>query len=121
MANKKKKPNSNYNPKTPEAKETIPLKRKTPILNWKREYFGHKVDNKKHGVGTILYSDGARFHGMFFNKKVLGLGIAIDTEGNMQFGFFEKQNLDIFGIHYFLRGDRFFGTHNKGMKHGVGI
>ena len=36
-------------------------------FGWAKKYFGHTMGSRKHGVGSIVYNDGARFHGMMMD------------------------------------------------------
>ena len=85
-----------------------PLLRKYAVMNkknleaegkvpWNRKYYGQVKNGKKHGAGSILYSDGGRFHGMFYENKALGLGVAADCEGNFELGFYTKKSMEFFG------------------------
>jgi hypothetical protein len=58
---------------------------------------------------------------MFFRNKVIGLGLVVDTRGNIDIGFYNKKSVEIFGINYTVAGDKYFGTKKKSLNHGVGV
>jgi len=42
-------------------------------------YYGDVNDqNKRHGIGTLIYDNGFRYHGMFDNDQITGMGISLD-------------------------------------------
>jgi hypothetical protein len=32
----------------------------------------------RHGIGTLIYDNGFRYHGMFDNDQITGMGISLD-------------------------------------------
>lgn len=42
-------------------------------------YYGDvNDDNLRHGIGTLIYDNGFRYHGMFENDQITGMGISLD-------------------------------------------
>jgi hypothetical protein len=46
------------------------------------------VDNRRNGIGILLYNDGRKYEGLWYNDEFTGYGRYIDTEGNMFEGLF---------------------------------
>lgn len=79
------------------------------------------ISGRKHGVCTILYNDGSRFHGMFFNNQALGLGLTADKFGNIEWGMYKKTKLELFGMISKVKGRRYIGCFEDGLFCGPGI
>ena len=62
----------------------------------KGRYFGAWRNDKKHGHGTVIFSDGTLYVGAFKNDKITGQGTAV-----------------------FVNGDKYSGTWRNGKKHGL--
>ncbi len=65
---------------------------------WDGLYIGERnTSGQRHGVGTVLSSNGSRFHGMFYQDRVCGLGSAVDNDNNIRLGMFGKGGLHLYG------------------------
>lgn len=89
---------------------------------WPSVYFGEKdQQGRKHGVGTLLNSNGSRYHGMFYEDKILGFGVAVDLQGNIRTGYFGTQG----GMHMFgscsIDKDIYFGGFSRGLYSGPAL
>ncbi len=89
---------------------------------WPSIYFGEKdQQGRKHGVGTLLNSNGSRYHGMFLEDKIIGFGVAVDLQGNIRTGFFGTQG----GLHMFgscsIDKDIYFGGFSRGLYAGPAL
>lgn len=66
--------------------------------DWESTYVGEtNQDGHKHGVGSLLFANGSRYHGMFVDDHILGLGVAVDPQGNLRLGFFDQGGMHLFG------------------------
>lgn len=83
-------------------------------------YFGERNEKgQRHGVGTVINANGSRYHGMFFEDKPLGLGVAVDPSNNMRYGLFSKSGLHIYGSS-FTDIDIYIGGYFSGQYYGPG-
>lgn len=88
---------------------------------WNKIYFGEKVGGKREGVGSILRSNGSRYHGMFHNNEPLGLGLFVTLEGGIEFGFFLNKRKEIFGVDLTADHESTFGCFRSGLLNGPAI
>lgn len=88
---------------------------------WQGVYKGSKNQaGQRHGVGHFLTANGSRFHGMFFEEKILGIGVAIDSQGGIKTGVFGPQGLHLYGGSFSLE-DSFIGGFRNGKFDGPGV
>lgn len=65
---------------------------------WEGLYIGERNSSgQRHGVGTVLSSNGSRFHGMFCQDRICGLGAAVDNSNNIRLGMFGQGGLHLYG------------------------
>jgi hypothetical protein len=50
------------------------------------------VDCRRNGIGTLIYNDGRKYEGLWYNDEFAGYGRYIDSEGNMFEGLFLYKN-----------------------------
>ena len=88
---------------------------------WQNVYFGERDDKgRKHGVGSLLTSSGSRYHGMFFQDKILGFGVSLDPQGNIRTGFYGKNGMHMFGS-CSIDNDLYIGGFENGVYSGPAI
>jgi len=80
--------------------------------------------NCNNGIGTIHYSNGARYTGMFENGKCNGLGTYTDTFWGITstyVGQFKNNKWDGYGTLSISDGSRYEGEFMDGRFHGQGV
>ena len=55
-------------------------------------YVGEKKDGKRHGQGTVTFSDGSKYVGEFKKDKMEGLGIKTNRDGSKFDGEWKRNN-----------------------------
>jgi hypothetical protein len=91
--------------------------------SWQNIYFGEKDSSgKMHGIGTLLKSDGSRFHGIFIEDKPTGFGVTVDKELSTHIGFFSAEGPSLFGCRSQPgQGALFCGGWSRGSFDGAGL
>lgn len=91
--------------------------------SWQNIYFGEKNQTgQMHGIGTLLKSDGSRFHGIFVEDKPTGFGVTVDKELSTHIGFFSAEGPTLFGSRSQpTQGALFCGGWSRGLFEGPGL
>ena len=77
--------------------------------------------NKKCGNGEIIYSNGAREKGTYYNNEFVGWNIFIDNQGILYVGLFDKSGLNGKGLRYNKEINHIYrGDFLNGQRHGKG-
>ena len=77
--------------------------------------------NKKCGKGEIIYSNGAREKGTYYNDEFNGWNTYIDKEGILYVGLFNKLGLNGKGLRYNKEINHIYkGDFLNGLRHGIG-
>ena len=77
--------------------------------------------NKKCGKGEIIYSDGSRARGTFYNDEFNGWNTLIDVEGIIFVGLFDKLGLNGKGLRYNTEANHIYrGDFLNSLRHGYG-
>ena len=77
--------------------------------------------NKKCGNGEIIYSNGAREKGTYYNNEFNGWNILVDEQGILYVGLFNKLGLNGKGLRYNKEINHIYkGDFLNGLRHGVG-
>lgn len=83
-------------------------------------YWGEQnLEGKKHGYGTLIYSCGIKYEGLWVNDKFNLYGRIIDLDGTISEGFFIDEKLNGKGYQSTLIGS-YRGDFLNGIKHGLG-
>ena len=87
-------------------------------------YVGEGKDGKRHGQGTVTYSNGKKYVGEFKNGKRNGQGTMTYSDGRKYVGGVKNGKWDGKGVSTALDGQRWYtlydGEWKKGKKHGQG-
>jgi len=52
------------------------------LLNQREgRYYGNIVNDRKEGIGTILWSNGSKFTGLFVSNRAWGIGKYTNSQG----------------------------------------
>ena len=77
--------------------------------------------NKKCGNGEIIYSNGAREKGTYYNNEFEGWNTFVDNQGILYVGLFDKSHLNGKGLRYNKEINHIYkGDFLNGQRHGKG-
>ena len=89
------------------------------------KYEGNFKNGTLHGIGLILYTDGAFFHGEFSNNMRNGPGVLVidkdDGAADLIFYTFWKDNKPEGNGLLQVPGSSYFGDFSNGLRHGKGL
>ena len=84
-------------------------------------YYGDvNIDNKKHGYGIQIMSDGSKYEGNWLQDKFTGFGRYINQNGDLFEGNFIEGKLNNNGLKRGVDGNVYIGEFKNGLKHGNG-
>eukprot|EP00980_Cylindrotheca_fusiformis_P022194 scaffold9079_cov120-Cylindrotheca_fusiformis.AAC.9 len=81
---------------------------------------GYNVYGERHGFGEMIWDDGSRYVGGFFNGLRDGKGTLYLNDGSEYSGDWELNKMHGEGIRYFACKDVFVGRYNRGKRCGQG-
>lgn len=85
-------------------------------------YYGQiNSENKKHGIGTLLYDNNFYYLGMFENDAMTGIGISGNPNVVRYMGEHKDGSRDGRGILYMADGREYGGTWRENRMHGRGL
>ena len=84
------------------------------------KYEGEWKDNKKHGQGTIISSDGGKYEGEWKDNKKHGKGILTFADGSKHEGEWDLGNKSGQGTMISSDGGKYEGEWKDNKKHGKG-
>jgi hypothetical protein len=91
------------------------------IMLWKtRTYDGEWIQNKPHGPGRVVWSNGAAYTGHFQDGKYHGLGVYIWPSGKKFVGRWEEGIKNGHGLYTWPNGKKYDGEYVNGLKEGYG-
>ena len=90
-------------------------------LKKRTNYMGEFVDGLMHGVGVLVFQQGARYEGQFQRDVPHGYGVEYYTSGAIYQGQFENDMRHGFGIYTFTSGISYGGMWEMGFQHGEGV
>ena len=77
--------------------------------------------NKRCGYGELIYLDGSRKIGTFYNDEFIGWNTYTNSEGILYVGYFIKDKLNGKGLKYILENNYLYkGDFLNNMRHGFG-
>ena len=83
-------------------------------------YVGEKKDGKRHGQGTLTFSDGSSYEGEYRNDKRHGQGTSTKPNGDKYVGEFKDGKQDGQGTYTHSDGKKYVGEWKDGYKTGQG-
>ena len=83
-------------------------------------YVGEEIDGKRHGQGTVTYSNGKKYVGEFKNGKKHGQGTQTWTSGDKYVGEFKDGKYHGQGTYTYHSGGKYEGEWKNGKKDGQG-
>ncbi|KAG7351879.1 phosphatidylinositol-4-phosphate 5-kinase [Nitzschia inconspicua] len=91
------------------------------IMLWKtRTYDGEWVQDKPHGQGRVVWSNGAIYTGQFQAGKYHGLGVYVWPSGKKFVGRWENGVKNGHGLYTWPNGKKYDGEYKDGLKEGYG-
>jgi len=85
----------------------------------KGEYVGEEKDDKRHGQGTLTFSDGSNYVGEWKDGKYNGQGTYTLTDGSNYVGEWKDGEKHGQGTDTFPNGTKYVGEYKKGRKWNV--
>ena len=84
-------------------------------------YVGEKKDGKRHGQGTLTFSDGSSYEGEYRNDKRHGQGTLTKPNGDKYVGEFKDGEMTSQGTYTHSDGSSYEGEWKDGKQDGWGI
>ena len=84
-------------------------------------YVGEEIDGKRHGQGTVTYSNGKKYVGEFKNGKKHGQGTQTWSNGKKYVGEFKNGKRNGQGTMTYSDGRKYVGGVKNGRWHGKGV
>ena len=84
-------------------------------------YVGEGIDGKRHGQGTVTYSNGKKYVGEFKNGKKHGQGTETYPNGSKYVGEFKNGKYHGQGTFTYSDGRKYVGEFKKWKQHGKGV
>lgn len=104
---------------------TIDDLKKNPNTKVKRfkdcVFFGNVFNNKRHGLGIMLYKNGRIYEGEWTNDVKNGKGLEMFGNGGRYEGDFVNGKPEGYGVYVWPNGEVYDGQWLNGMKHGSGL
>ena len=77
-------------------------------------------DDKKHGYGEYIYTDGSKYTGNFKDDKYNGYGESTFPNGSKYTGEYKDGKYSGYGESTFPNGSKYTGEYKDGKRHGFG-
>jgi hypothetical protein len=90
------------------------------VVKQNGQFEGNIINNKKEGLGTIIFPDGRKYVGEFKNDKYCGNGIFTFENGEKYIGEFENDLYYGNGTLNFANGSKYIGQFVNGKREGKG-
>ncbi len=84
-------------------------------------YVGEEIDGKRHGQGTVTYSNGKKYVGEFKNGKKHGQGTQTWSDGEKYEGEWKDDKKHGQGTWKHPDGRKYVGGYKNGRWHGKGV
>ena len=84
------------------------------------EYVGEWKDDKMHGQGTLVWTNGDKYVGEWKENKKNGQGTLIWAVGDKYVGEFKDNNMHGQGSYSDVGGDKYVGEWKDNKYHGLG-
>ena len=84
-------------------------------------YKGEFNNNKKEGLGTIIWKDGCRYQGQFKNNQMHGYGVIEFSGDNFYQGEIKNGKMEGFGEFFWNDKRRYIGNYKSDKRNGFGI
>ena len=84
-------------------------------------YTGEFKNNKKDGIGTILWKDGSKYQGQFKNNQMNGYGMIEYPEKNYYQGEIKKGKMEGYGQFFWNDKKKYIGYYKNDKRNGFGV
>ena len=84
-------------------------------------YTGEFKNNKKEGLGTIIWNDGCKYQGEFKNNQMNGTGTIYFSGNNYYQGDIKNGKMEGFGIFFWDDKRKYIGNYKNDKRNGFGI
>ena len=84
-------------------------------------YYGEFKNNKKEGIGTILWKDGSKYQGQFNNNQMNGYGMMEFPEKNYYQGEIKNGKIEGFGQFFWSDKRKYVGHYKNDKRNGFGV
>ena len=84
-------------------------------------YTGEFNNNKKEGLGTIIWNDNCKYQGEFKNNQMQGYGIIEFPGNNFYQGEVKNGKMEGFGFFFWNDKRKYFGNYKNDKRNGFGI
>ena len=84
------------------------------------EHYFYRINNKPHGQGRVVWSNGATYTGQFSEGKYNGLGVYVWPSGKKFVGRWEHGVKNGHGLYTWPNGKKYDGEYKNGLKDGYG-
>ena len=84
-------------------------------------YKGEFNNNKKEGLGTIIWKDGCKYQGQFSNNQMHGYGIIEFSGNNYYQGEIKNGKMEGLGEFFWNDKRRYIGNYKNDKRNGFGI
>ena len=84
-------------------------------------YTGEFNNNKKEGLGTIIWKDGAKYSGEFKDNQINGYGIIEFPEQKYYQGEVKKGRMEGFGEFFWKDEKKYIGNYKNDKRNGFGV
>ena len=91
-------------------------------LTWTNgdKYVGNFSYGHRQGIGTYTWKNGDNYEGNYKNSKMHGKGKLTWANGDIYEGDFFKGKRNGWGKYYWVSGQKYIGKYKNGLKHGKG-
>ena len=83
-------------------------------------YTGEILNGQRHGKGTQIWNDGAKYEGSWKNDQTSGFGVFYHIDGDVYKGYWEHDQANGEGVYIGSDGRRFEGNWVNNVKEGYG-
>ena len=84
-------------------------------------YSGEFKNNKKDGIGTIIWKDGSKYQGQFKNNQMNGYGMIEYPEKNYYQGEIKKGKMEGYGQFFWSDKKKYIGYYKNDKRNGFGV
>ena len=84
-------------------------------------YYGEFKNNKKEGIGTIIWKDGSKYQGQFVNNLMNGYGMIEFPEKNFYQGEMRNGKMDGYGQFFWADKRKYIGNYKNDKRNGFGV
>ena len=78
-------------------------------------------ENKKDGIGTIIWKDGSKYQGQFKNNQMNGYGMIEYPEKNYYQGEIKKGKMEGYGQFFWSDRKKYIGYYKNDKRNGFGV